>query len=123
MESGVGARDVKVRGTGIYTKDNIEAVINVDKSTDRLLVLDINGLVGKIKGDKSDQRGSIYIEGLQIRADRNADFGVVEVEINGDFTSGYNVTKEVLEVGEYVDYGVTISFDEEDMVAGYDQHL
>ena len=116
-------RDVKVRGTGIYTKDNIKAVIDVDKSTDRLLVLAINGLVGKkIKGDKIDQRGSIYIEGLQIRADRNADFGVVEVEINGDFTGGCNVTKEVLEVGEYVDYGVTISFDEEDMVAGYDQH-
>ena len=116
-------RDVKVRGTGIYTKDNIKAVIDVDKSTDRLLVLDINDLVGKkIKGDKIDQRGSIYIEGLQIRADRNADFGVVEVEINGDFTGGCNVTKEVLEVGEYVDYGVTISFDEEDMVAGYDQH-
>ena len=96
MESGVD-RDVKVRGTGIYTKDNIKAVIDVGKSTDRLLVLDINGLVGK-NNDKIDQRGSIYIEGLQIRADRNADFGVVEVEINGDFTGGCNVTKEVLEV-------------------------
>ena len=51
-------RDVKVRGTGIYTKDNIEAVIDVDKSTDRLLVLDINGLVGRksmIKLTKEDQ--------------------------------------------------------------------
>lgn len=113
------AREVTVKGDGTLSNAKIKAVIDVDKSSNSVLVLDIRGIdaVGA-----RNQRATLYISGLQIIAKRNADFGEVEVEIDGSHDAGCGVTKEVLKVGEYVDFGIKVSVAEEkDLVAGYDK--
>ncbi|HPT76398.1 MAG TPA: hypothetical protein PLC16_06630, partial [Defluviitaleaceae bacterium] len=113
------AREVTVTGSGTLSNAKMKAVIDVDKSSNSVLVLDIKGIdaVGPRK-----QRATLYISGLQIIAKRNADFGEVEVEIDGSHDDGCGVTKEVLKVGEYVDFGIKVSVAEEkDLVAGYDK--
>jgi len=113
------AREVTVTGSGTLSNAKMKAVIDVDKSSNSVLVLDIKGInaVGR-----RNQRATLYISGLQIIAKRNADFGEVEVEIDGSHDDGCGVTKEVLKVGEYVDFGIKVSVAEEkDLVAGYDK--
>lgn len=126
--SGV-AREVTVKGDGTLSNAKINAVID-DQSSNSVLVLEIIG-IDEDKEDEEDeedkvetrkQRATLYISGLQIIAKRNADFGEVEVEIDGSHDDGCGVTKEVLKVGEYVDFGIKVSVAEEkDLVAGYDK--
>lgn len=124
--SGV-AREVTVKGDGTLSNAKIKAVIDDVKSSNSVLVLEIIEIdedeeeeEGEVETRK--QRATLYISGLQIIAKRNADFGEVEVEIDGSHGEGCGVTKEVLKVGEYVDFGIKVSVAEEkDLVAGYDK--
>ena len=117
--SGV-AREVTVKGDGTLSNAKIKAFIDGDKSSNNsVLVLYIRGID---EVETRNQRATLYISGLQIIAKRNADFGEVEVEIDGSHGEGCGVTKEVLKVGEYVDFGIKVSVAEEkDLVAGYDK--
>jgi len=65
-------------------------------------------------GDDRTARGSIFLKGLQIMADRDAPYGDVVIDVDGD-----NVTPEELLVAKHTDYGVNVSVKEvKDLVAG-----
>lgn len=49
---------------------------------------------------KPTKLGTIYVKGLKIDADKNADFGEIEVDIDGD-----EVTSDTLVVAKYSEYG------------------
>ena len=115
------ASEVTVEGDGTLSNAKIKAVIDDVKSSNSVLVLEIRGIDADAD-ETREQRATLYISGLQIIAKRNADFGEVEVEIDGSHDDGCGVTKEVLKVGEYVDFGIKVSVAEEkDLVAGYDK--
>ena len=86
-----------------------------------------SALVGNIAGDgerelivkynavpAGDKRGSIIIEGLQIRAERDAPYGDVYADI-----SGTEITNQELLVAKYISYSAEASVEEvKDVVAG-----
>ncbi|QZY55490.1 copper amine oxidase N-terminal domain-containing protein [Crassaminicella profunda] len=62
--------------------------------------------------DSTNGRGKIYIKGLKVVPDSDADFGEVKVKVTGD-----NVSTATIVVGEYQDYGVAIKADSDDDMA------
>ncbi|WP_053954760.1 copper amine oxidase N-terminal domain-containing protein [Inediibacterium massiliense] len=54
----------------------------------------------------SSTRGTIYIKGLQVTAEKDADYGDVSVSISGD-----DITSEDLVVAKYCDYSVSVKAD------------
>jgi copper amine oxidase-like protein len=71
-----------------------------------------NYVVIKDKANKlnsTDARGKIYIKGLKVVPESDADYGEVKVKVSGD-----NVTTANIVIGEYQDYGLKITADEDD---------
>ena len=59
-------------------------------------------------------RGSIFIEGLKIVADRDAPYGDVVLDVDGD-----EITADELVVAQHLDYNVDVSVEEvKELVAG-----
>lgn len=79
------------------------------KITDYKLENDKRDLVVKFKFDgKPGKVGTFYISGLEINADKDADFGEVEVDVSGD-----EVTSTSLVVANYKEYGTSAKLEDD----------
>jgi hypothetical protein len=58
----------------------------------------------------NNSRGRILIEGLQLVATDDAELGDVSIKVSGD-----NLTTESVKVGKYIDYGVSVTAEDDDM--------
>ncbi|QZY55491.1 stalk domain-containing protein [Crassaminicella profunda] len=96
--------DAKVTLSGGFT-GTLTSKMTVRSSADNYL--DITVAANKL--DSSEERGKIYIEGLRVIPESDADFGEVKVKVSGD-----NVSTETIVIGEYQDYGLKIEADKDD---------
>ncbi|WP_058485923.1 copper amine oxidase N-terminal domain-containing protein [Defluviitalea phaphyphila] len=100
---------VSISGSGAF-RDKISLNdVNYDEYGNNKYDKEILIIKYDIDSDADENEiGSIVISGLVLEATEDAELGDVEVEVSGD-----DITEETITVGEYVEYGVEISVEDD----------